>query len=295
MQRNVCNGIASSPTKQLSNCTKLQLHALMTINSKKRNWDLLENWQKYALRLSWNAFIWHASVDLISYGQQTNLREHPQNGPKHVTNDDLVRSLTFIIHVNTNSIAMWETLPNNADWDCFKTPILQEILRTQNLLQEEHCAFSEVTRLFQSAGCVRNKLQCRTVQPNQKSFLWMQDWDWTGFLLSMYVLGNTIQTPERPGRPVVNDKDQRSQGTINVLNHIDCVPSNVQFSHHEALLYVFEDNEAVIKMIIKGRSPTVRHVSSTHTVALDWVFDRINLDHQDPSNTLTPKTNLPTF
>ena len=25
------------------NCTKLQLHALMTINSKKRNWDLLEN------------------------------------------------------------------------------------------------------------------------------------------------------------------------------------------------------------------------------------------------------------
>ena len=25
-------------------------------------------------------------------------------------------------------------------------------------------------------------------------------------------LGNTIQTPERPGRPVVKDKDQRSQG-----------------------------------------------------------------------------------
>ena len=31
-----------------------------------------------------------------------------------------------------------------------------------------------------------------------------------------------------------------------VLNHIDCVPSNVQFSHQDALLYVFEDNEAVI-------------------------------------------------
>ena len=26
--------------------------------------------------------------------------------------------------------------------------------------------------------------------------------------------------------------------------------------HREALLYVFEDNEAVIKMIIEGRSPT---------------------------------------
>ena len=38
------------------------------------------------------------------------------------------------------------------------------------------------------------------------------------------------------------------------------------------------DNEAVIKMIIKGRSPTMRHVSRTHRVALDWLFDRINLD-----------------
>ena len=44
------------------------------------------------------------------------------------------------------------------------------------------------------------------------------------------------------------------------------------------MLYVFEDNEAVIKMITKGRSPTMRHVSRTHRVALDWFFDRINLD-----------------
>ena len=37
-------------------------------------------------------------------------------------------------------------------------------------------------------------------------------------------------------------------------------------------------NEAAIKMIIKGRSPTKRHVSRTHRVTLDWWFDRINLD-----------------
>ena len=49
-------------------------------------------------------------------------------------------------------------------------------------------------------------------------------------------------------------------------------------SRREALLYIFEDNEAVIKMIFKGRSPTLRHVSRTHRVALDWLFDRINLD-----------------
>ena len=70
---------------------------------------------------------------------------------------------------------MWEILPNNEDWDCFKTPILQDILKVQNLLLVEHCAFLEVIHLFQSVGCARNKLQFRTVQQNQKSFLWMQD------------------------------------------------------------------------------------------------------------------------
>ena len=37
---------------------------------------------------------------------------------------------------------------NNAGWDCFKTPILWEILRTPNLRQVEHCAFLEVIRLL---------------------------------------------------------------------------------------------------------------------------------------------------
>ena len=65
---------------------------------------------------------------------------------------------------------------------------------------------------------------------------------------------------------------------INDLDNVDFIPSNVQSSHQEALLYVFEDNEAVIKMIIKGRSPTMIHVSRTHRVALYWSYDRINLD-----------------
>ena len=54
--------------------------------------------------------------------------------------------------------------------------------------------------------------------------------------------------------------------------------SSVNSSRKEALLYIFEDNEAVIKMIIKGRSLAMRHVSTTHRVALDWLFDRINLE-----------------
>ena len=46
----------------------------------------------------------------------------------------------------------------------------------------------------------------------------------------------------------------------------------------KALLCIFENNEAAIKMIMKGRSPVMRHVSRTDRVAVDWLFDRINLD-----------------
>ena len=72
-------------------------------------------------------------------------------------------------------------------------------------------------------------------------------------------------------------RNPKSQGKISVMENIDSVTSNVQSSRQEALLYVFEDNEAVIKMIIKGMS-SMRHFSRTNRVALDWLFDRIKLD-----------------
>ena len=96
--------------------------------------------------------------------------------------------------------------------------------------------------------------------------------------LIVSVFGSVTQTSDRTVRPVDTERRQKSRGMFNVLNNVDRVPSNVQSSRQEALLHVFEDNEAVIKMIIKGRSRTMRHVSRTHRVALDWLFDRINLD-----------------
>ena len=159
-------------------------------------------------------------------------------------------------------MVMWETLPNNADWDCFKTPILQEILRIQDLGQVERYAFLEVIHLFQSVGCVRNKLQFRSEIISLDAGLRLDgipaldSWD-----LIVAVLGNTNQSHKERGDPFMNKREvrstphtiqkrKRSQGVINDLDNVDLVPSNVQFSHQEALLYVFEDNEAVIKMII---------------------------------------------
>ena len=96
--------------------------------------------------------------------------------------------------------------------------------------------------------------------------------------LIVSLLGNVSRVSDRSGQPD-NDvhKRHKSHNKIDVMEDIDSVPSNVQSARQEALLCVFEDNEAVIKMIIKG-SPTMRHVSRTHRVALDWLFDRINLE-----------------
>ena len=75
----------------------------------------------------------------------------------------------------------------------------------------------------------------------------MELWD-----LIVSVFGSLTQTSDRTVRPVDTERSQKSQGKINVLKNIYCVPSHVQSSRQEALLYVFEDNEAVIKRIIKG-------------------------------------------
>ena len=82
--------------------------------------------------------------------------------------------------------------------------------------------------------------------------------------LIVSVLGSVSRVSDGTGQPV-NGKN-KSYNKIDVVHDIDLVPSNVQSANREALLYVFEDNEAVIKMIMKGWSPRMRHVSRTHRV-----------------------------
>ena len=136
--------------------------------------------------------------------------------------------------MNTDNIAMWAILQNNAGWDCFKTPILQEILRIQNPSGGTLCVFGSHTLVPMSWMC---KKQTSVSHSSTESEIISLDaglrldgitaldlWD-----LIVAVLGNTNQTHDRKGQPVVNcDKDhgpnKRSQGMINVLNNIDCVP-----------------------------------------------------------------------
>ena len=59
---------------------------------------------------------------------------------------------------------------------------------------------------------------------------------------------------------------------------IHFVPPNIQNPNNRVQQSVFEDDEAVVKMIFKGRSSHMRHVARTHRVGLDWLFERDNWD-----------------
>ena len=91
-------------------------------------------------------------------------------------------------------------------------------------------------------------------------------WD----LIVAVLHGNTCQSNQVRGDPKHLQRERKSHGMINDSDNVYFISSNVNLSRQEALLYVVEENEAVIKMIIKGRSPTMSHVSRTHRVALDW-------------------------
>ena len=75
-----------------------------------------------------------------------------------------------------------------------------------------------------------------------------------------------------------NEAKTRLTSEEYIMKDIAFVPPNATQSRRTALLFIFDENEAVIRMIIKDRSPTMRHVARTHRVALDWLFEWINLD-----------------
>ena len=62
-----------------------------------------------------------------------------------------------------------------------------------------------------------------------------------------------------------------------ILTNVDHVPHNIPPPGKSHLL-ILEDNEAVIKMCVKGRSVVLRHVQKTHRIDLDWIFERLVRD-----------------
>ena len=229
-------------------------------------------------------------------------------GQSLVTNAWRVWSRTFIIQVNNGNIVMWETQHKNADLDCFKTLILQETLKTQNQPQEEFCASLAVTR-FVPKSWMRKKQTSVSHSSTEAEIISLDAGLRIDGIPALALWDLVIDVFHSvPNRTDGHKREPRGNPSAVVkpflhntipIKHTNVIPTNIDYipchrkkSDSSAMLYVFEDNEAVIKMIITGCCPTRRHVSRTHRVALDWLFDRINLDPKNQIRYIDTKHQL---
>ena len=74
------------------------------------------------------------------------------------------------------------------------------------------------------------------------------------------VQGNLLHNTSSRKQTKNQVKTQTQHNDLELCN-VDNVSSNVNSCQSGTMLYIFEDDEAVIKMIIRDRSPTMRHVS----------------------------------
>ena len=152
-----------------------KMEQLQATSSIRKNLNQSENCQKFHHKLFWNACTWHELDDLTSCGPWTKCQDQSQTGLKNLINDKQIWILVKIV--------MWGTRHSTADLGYFKNHTLQATLRIQSQLQEVSCVFLEAEHLFQSVGCARNKHQFLIAPQSLKSFLWMLDIVWMGYLL----------------------------------------------------------------------------------------------------------------
>ena len=237
----------------------------------------------YALKLSWYVCLWHALVDLIFFGQSRSLHVQSQSGPELATNVWHVWSHTFISRrVKTRNIVTWEIQLNIVVWDCFQDSDFAEDLEvSKSTSGGTLCTFGSHTFVLVSWVCKKQtSVSHSSTEPQIVSFdagLRMDGipaldlWD-----LVIDVLHSNPNQKEKfkkeredPSYCKASEKQVKSQCNTQVsqkhtaLWNVDFVSSNVNYFHKRATLYIFEDSEAVIKMIIEGGSPTLRHVSRT--------------------------------
>ena len=87
-----------------------------------------------------------------------------------------------------------------------------------------------------------------------------------------------------PNEDVDSDKTTNEGAKIGVpadiqeLLNVDFVPTTVPNMSSRTKMVIMEDNDAVIKMCVKIRAPTMRHMARTHRIDVDALFERIHAE-----------------
>ena len=85
-------------------------------------------------------------------------------------------------------------------------------------------------------------------------------------------------TPPTKIKHTVSNCGTVQDPVVEELLNVDYVPFTLPPSSGIAKLFVMEDNDAVIKMTVKERFPTMRHCPRSHRINLDWLKERFSQD-----------------
>ena len=111
-----------------------------------------------------------------------------------------------------------------------------------------------------------------------------------GFRIGVSPLNNYGNLPARETTNISRE-EQRSQIDDRKQRELYYVPEDIPNSAYSAVLYVCEDTEAVINVIVRSRRPSVRHVTHTPCVDLDWLISIKYNDTDQIADILKIKTN----
>ena len=181
-KQNARNGVASWLAKRLSNFTKSQLLVLMTVNSKKKDGNPWENCQTYALKLFCNVCIWHALVDLIFYGQSTNLHVRSQKLDQGMWQTSSTFDLLHSFHKwLQTALSCWKQSTTMQIGTVSRLRFCRRSWRFEIDFRWNVVYFWQSLVCSKKLGCVRKRRQFHTVQRNLRLFLLMQVYEWTVF------------------------------------------------------------------------------------------------------------------
>ena len=254
--RNALNGTANWRMKRFSSCTRSPYDVLTTITSHRENWKLWENFQKSAFKSSWNVCTWQFLV-----GKQTGTSSQKMGKSLRQTFGpfDLVHSQHEWLQT---IMSCWKYITTLQIWHRCRIPILLGILKTQNRLREEFYVPSGVEvrshKLVQEANVSCEILGCRPMHG-----LYFRSWSLGFGCWSITFFFESTQSMEQLVEwwTLWKHSNERTKKQSNTSE--DFGWTNVDYV---------------------TSSPTMRHVSRTHRVALDRLFDRINLDQKSKSN-----------
>ena len=187
--------------------------------------------------------------------------------------------------MKSNNFVMWETPHNHAGWDCFKTLTFVGDLEDSKSESERLLCF--FWKSYISSNNLMRMKQTSVSHSSTEAEIISLDAglrmdgipalafgfrDWSVPCFSQPISRSPriecretcCVTPHQTSTPKNQTKGPIQHDDLGLCN-VDYVSSNVTSSQFGAMLHTFE--AAVIIMIIKGRSPAMRHVTRTHIFA----------------------------